>query len=161
MTRANFHFASLWFASNSKTKSPTWTFSLVRNHLFLGNRFGAKYRIQHFQNSLTSSIGVGGPGSFASSWSTFWDDFVDFSTLRYFLLREPLEGTICIVWSWGIWRFESEAKKPEIFMDHELVNEPGPPTPILLWLSLVYFSEDVLGWCLLRVLVEVVEDDYR
>ena len=55
MTRANLHFDLLWFGSTSKTRSSTWTFSVVRNHLFLGNKLGAKYVIQHFQNSLTRS----------------------------------------------------------------------------------------------------------
>lgn len=42
----------LWFGSSSNTKSPTWTFFLVRYHLFRGNRFGTKHLMQHFQNSF-------------------------------------------------------------------------------------------------------------
>lgn len=53
--RSNFHFDLLWFGYNSKTRSWTWTFSLIRNHLFGGNKSGAKYLIQHFQNPLTRS----------------------------------------------------------------------------------------------------------
>ena len=53
MTPANFHFDLLWFGSTSKARSSTWTFSLVQNHLFPGNKFGAKNLIQYFQNSLT------------------------------------------------------------------------------------------------------------
>ena len=55
VARANFNFDLLWFGFNSKTRSANWTFSLIRNHLFGGNKFGAKYLIQHFQNSLTRS----------------------------------------------------------------------------------------------------------
>ena len=54
-TRASFHRDLFWLGSNSKTKSSTSTFSLVRSHLFSGNWFGAKYLIQHFQNSFTRS----------------------------------------------------------------------------------------------------------
>ena len=48
-----FHWHRLCFGSNSKTRSPSFAFSLVRNHLFPGRRFGAKYFIQQRQNSFT------------------------------------------------------------------------------------------------------------
>ena len=41
--------------SSSRTKSPTLTSSLVRNHLFFGKRLGAKYLIQQFQNAFALS----------------------------------------------------------------------------------------------------------
>ena len=47
---AIFHWDLLCFLSSSRTRSPTLISSLVRNHLFLGKRLGAKYLIKQFQN---------------------------------------------------------------------------------------------------------------
>ena len=47
------HCVRLRFGLSSRTKSPILTFSLVWNHLFQGNSVGAKYFIQHIQNSPT------------------------------------------------------------------------------------------------------------
>ena len=51
----SFH-ALLGVTSISNTKSLTWRFSLEPHHLFLGNKFGAKYLIQKFHNSCTLSM---------------------------------------------------------------------------------------------------------
>ena len=52
---AIFHWDLLCSLSSSRTRLPTLISSLVRNHLFLGKRFGAKYLIQQFQKSFILS----------------------------------------------------------------------------------------------------------
>ena len=47
------HCIRLRFGLSSRTKSPILTFSLVWNHLFHSYSVGAKYFIQHIQNSPT------------------------------------------------------------------------------------------------------------
>ena len=51
--RAIFHSHLLCLGSSSNTRSPIWMLSRTRNHLFLGNKFGAKYFIQLLQKSAT------------------------------------------------------------------------------------------------------------